>query len=594
MAKVKVIVVIEDEKTGKVIEAKSTFPGTVPNAEDFDCSTRDGLMGPLDVLEGALLQTSYASMRIASEEMIKEGTSQKKTEPSDKVRIVEVDSLYGRFPVPVTGELYLTLNSRERLNTYSLLKLMVQMNASSSYRINVNNLNEVLHRGPDDKIAVKTEQELMIRLGNAADKKIDSIVDETLRDNGFDPESDTFLPPNPDDLPSEIKTGCTATLSTDDPILMEKINEYNKGKTEDRQISLDRLEEHLVGTEASIEYTVNISIDDVCHHAQKTVHIKKDKSVSNANSDEKVPKTDQNPENLEHFYAEYTEASESESLEEEAKEAEEADKQAENGQDNKKTKAKSKGKRNGKKKKKNGSKKRSRVWHTTGQVIDGKTGKTYRFHGQGKKNVLKQILAFLLNNDLLRNRNLVFNTDGAEDIRLCIEQCFSFHPHKIILDWHHVVKKTSQYVSLAFGGSIEDKRKIRKQIFSYLWVGEVDKAIAYLGTIDTNMIKNKERFDDLTGYLERKKLYMPCYALRHILGLKNSSQFVEKTNDLVVSSRQKHNGMSWSWCGSNSIATLRTLELNGELDSFFRTGTISFTLIDFSKKQKPSSGQFVA
>jgi len=43
-----------------------------------------------------------------------------------------------------------------------------------------------------------------------------------------------------------------------------------------------------------------------------------------------------------------------------------------------------------------------------------------------------------------------------------------------------------------------------------------------------------------------------------------SSNPVEKANDLLVSNRQKHNGMSWSPSGSHSLAILTSLRRNDE------------------------------
>ena len=57
---------------------------------------------------------------------------------------------------------------------------------------------------------------------------------------------------------------------------------------------------------------------------------------------------------------------------------------------------------------------------------------------------------------------------------------------------------------------------------------------------------------------------IPCYALRKKLRLRNSSAIGEKMNDLIVSSRQKHSGMSWSKSGSFSLAALTAAKLNGE------------------------------
>ena len=63
-------------------------------------------------------------------------------------------------------------------------------------------------------------------------------------------------------------------------------------------------------------------------------------------------------------------------------------------------------------------------------------------------------------------------------------------------------------------------------------------------------------FDKLIAYLKRNKPYIPCYSVMKELGLCNSSAIGEKMNDLVVSERQKHNGMSWSKSGSVSPATM--------------------------------------
>ena len=58
----------------------------------------------------------------------------------------------------------------------------------------------------------------------------------------------------------------------------------------------------------------------------------------------------------------------------------------------------------------------------------------------------------------------------------------------------------------------------------------------------------------------------------------NSSAIGEKMNDLVVSNRQKHNGMSWSKAGSVGLATITTLKRNKENDKWFETKGLNFKL----------------
>ena len=49
-------------------------------------------------------------------------------------------------------------------------------------------------------------------------------------------------------------------------------------------------------------------------------------------------------------------------------------------------------------------------------------------------------------------------------------------------------------------------------------------------------------------------------------------------NDLIVSNRQKHNGMSWSKSGSVALATVTALKRNNESDKWFREKKLNFKL----------------
>jgi hypothetical protein len=83
------------------------------------------------------------------------------------------------------------------------------------------------------------------------------------------------------------------------------------------------------------------------------------------------------------------------------------------------------------------------------------------------------------------------------------------------------------------------------------------------------LIKNQDVCNNLINYLKRNQPYIPCYAVRKKLGLRNSSNIGEKMNDLIVSNRQKHNGMSWSRSGSVALATLTALKRNKEYVNWF-------------------------
>jgi hypothetical protein len=206
-----------------------------------------------------------------------------------------------------------------------------------------------------------------------------------------------------------------------------------------------------------------------------------------------------------------------------------------------------------------------------------KDARSYIVNGHGIKHVLSLLIAFLVNSDLLQYR-LQFFTDGYTILHDAILRCFSWYQNlAIILDWYHLEEKCKIQLSLAMKG-----RRIRNEVLSHLlpllWYGLVDHAINYLETLENSLLKNPDAIKRLIGYFERNRPYIPCYAVRKELGLRNSSNIGEKMNDLVVSDRQKHNGMSWSVLGSVALASLTALVRNNEYALWFEEGDIEFKL----------------
>ena len=50
--------------------------------------------------------------------------------------------------------------------------------------------------------------------------------------------------------------------------------------------------------------------------------------------------------------------------------------------------------------------------------------------------------------------------------------------------------------------------------------------------------------------------------------VRNAVFFIEKANDRVVAARQKKKGMSWSNLGSNALAVISAVSINGELSNW--------------------------
>lgn len=192
---------------------------------------------------------------------------------------------------------------------------------------------------------------------------------------------------------------------------------------------------------------------------------------------------------------------------------------------------------------------------------------SYRITAYGMKKTLMEVLAFLTQNNLLRY-NLVFITDGAKDIKSHIESIFGFHTYRTILDWYHLGKKTRELISMGIQGK-NNSGAVSQSLLQMLWVGDVAGAVDFVHSLPQKIIKSRCRLEEYISYLERKKESIVCYAIRKHLGLRCSSNPVEKSNDILIAERQKHNGMSWTPKGSTSLASIEMIIGNDQAALWF-------------------------
>ena len=205
-------------------------------------------------------------------------------------------------------------------------------------------------------------------------------------------------------------------------------------------------------------------------------------------------------------------------------------------------------------------------------------GKQYTLTAIGMDKAFKLLVAFLLENRLMEDYRLVFFSDGATCIRDNIEKYFGFRQYTIILDWLHLEKKCNEFLSMGIKGSKDEKQRIKKELASILWTGRHQNAICYLESLKKSQVRNAVKIEELKDYIRRKSPNLTCYALRHELNLRISSNRVEKANDLVVAARQKHNGMSWSKNGSGALAVITATMINGELDRWMTKHRIDYRM----------------
>ena len=212
-------------------------------------------------------------------------------------------------------------------------------------------------------------------------------------------------------------------------------------------------------------------------------------------------------------------------------------------------------------------------------------GKRYILTAHDMRGLCVLTLAFLLQTGLLVNRQLIIFSDGATEIKDCVDEIFAFCRHHVVLDWFHLRKHCYEALSMTLksGKSNKEMRgQIMANLMNILWVGNVTGAIEYLMKLSSDCVKSEENRQKLIRYLQNKESVIACYAVRRRLGLRISSNAVEKANDLTVAKRQKHQGMSWSYHGSWHFAALTALYLNHEDETWHKSSSLSFKMIPVS------------
>jgi hypothetical protein len=152
--------------------------------------------------------------------------------------------------------------------------------------------------------------------------------------------------------------------------------------------------------------------------------------------------------------------------------------------------------------------------------------------------------------------------DGARWIREWFEG-LGVSGGTMIVCWWHLVKRCQQDLSRACRGR-EHRRGVESAVLTALWHGRVDEALEVLRA-HSGAMKNVEALEELIGYLEARRPYLPDYAARQRAGLWIASNRVEKFNDWSVSARCKHQGMEWTEVGVVALAVLEAARRNGEL-----------------------------
>jgi len=222
-------------------------------------------------------------------------------------------------------------------------------------------------------------------------------------------------------------------------------------------------------------------------------------------------------------------------------------------------------------------KKREYVYNTVVHI--GYQRGHYTLIGLGVNSIINLLIAFLLHNELL-TKNLIFFLDGQRTLYTTLLKCLCWRGKlTFILDWYHLKKKCEMQLSMGLNNR-QKRNEILGKILYYSWYGLIDKVNEIIDKIPNEYIKNQDALEKLKGYYERNYNYIPNYALRKKLKLRNSSNRGEKENDLIIAARQKHNGMAWSKTGSNSLGILNAIKRNKEMNNWLNKNEILFKIVD--------------
>jgi hypothetical protein len=205
---------------------------------------------------------------------------------------------------------------------------------------------------------------------------------------------------------------------------------------------------------------------------------------------------------------------------------------------------------------------RKTVWTYTAVVMVA--GLRYALAEATAEGLWSQLGALLIELGVLRGeRRLLVLGDGAGWIRAWFEG-LGISPRSMIVCWWHLRKRCYEQMSLA-GGPKDRRRALEKELLGRLWAGDVVAAVTLLrGAL--SWVRTPKAVEDLIGYLEKRREFIPDYQERRRAGLWIASTRVEKLNDWAVSGRCKGRGMSWSSPGVLALAAIEVARRNGELD----------------------------
>jgi hypothetical protein len=197
----------------------------------------------------------------------------------------------------------------------------------------------------------------------------------------------------------------------------------------------------------------------------------------------------------------------------------------------------------------------------------------------------RRLWEVLKSQGMQENQQLLFMTDGGENVRRVQEYLHPFSEH--LIDWFHITMRVTvmqQQTKALQEEQPQSGAEVSKQLESVkhlLWHGNTEEALERLETLHMKVSFLKAHSDparkvfhsleEFLTYIRNNSEYIPNFGERYRNGETVSTAFVESTINQVVSKRfVKKQSMQWTLRGAHLLLQTRTKVLNDELDEVFR------------------------
>jgi hypothetical protein len=197
----------------------------------------------------------------------------------------------------------------------------------------------------------------------------------------------------------------------------------------------------------------------------------------------------------------------------------------------------------------------------------------------------QRLWELLKSQGMQENQQIVFMSDGGENVRRVQEHLHPFSEH--LIDWFHITMRLT--VLQQQTKALQEERpqtgyatsKRVESVKHLLWHGNVEEALERLDSLilDLSLIQAQSApakklaacLAEFETYIRNNCEFIPNFGERYRNGETISTAFVESTINQVVSRRfVKKQSMQWTLRGAHLLLQTRTKVLNEELDTVFR------------------------